>query len=58
LYFLFQQARARAIAESHTDPAEYGLQSNRAAIEQLARYAHEQGITPRAFGAGELFEVY
>jgi 4,5-dihydroxyphthalate decarboxylase len=58
LFFLFKSARERAIIESHAEPAEYGLDANRATIELLARYAHEQGITPRAYRADELFEVY
>jgi 4,5-dihydroxyphthalate decarboxylase len=58
LYFLFQTARERAIVESHAEPADYGLDANRAAIELLARYAHEQAITPRVYRADELFEVY
>ncbi|HEY3058521.1 MAG TPA: hypothetical protein VGL99_06055 [Chloroflexota bacterium] len=58
LFFLFSSARERAIVEDQAEPAEYGLDANRQAIELLARYAKEQGITPRAFAADELFEVY
>jgi 4,5-dihydroxyphthalate decarboxylase len=58
LFFLFQQARERAIVENHAQPAPYGLESNRAAIERLARYAHEQGIIPRAYRADELFDAF
>jgi 4,5-dihydroxyphthalate decarboxylase len=58
LFFVFNQARVRSIVEDHADPAEYGLEANRGAIELLARYAVEQGIVPRAVGAEELFEVF
>jgi 4,5-dihydroxyphthalate decarboxylase len=59
LFFLFQQARTRAISEDpHAQPAVYGLDANRAAIELLARYASEQGITPRTLRAEELFDPY
>ncbi len=58
LFFMFSSARERAITEDQADPAEYGLEQNRPAIELLARYAKEQGITPHAFAADALFEVY
>ena len=33
----------------------YGIAANRAAIEAVLRYHHEQGITPRKFDIEELF---
>ncbi len=33
----------------------YGLTTNRAAVEAVLRYHHEQGLTPRRFGVEELF---
>jgi 4,5-dihydroxyphthalate decarboxylase len=35
----------------------YGLGPNRATIETFARYAHEQGLTPRLLRAEELFPI-
>jgi 4,5-dihydroxyphthalate decarboxylase len=32
-----------------------GVEPNRKAFETLARYAHEQGVTPRQFTLEELF---
>jgi len=58
LFFLFTRARERSIVEDRADPAAYGLEANRGAIELLARYAVEQGIVPRPFAAHELFDVY
>jgi 4,5-dihydroxyphthalate decarboxylase len=58
LYFLFGEARERGIVEDRATPAEYGLEANARAIDLLARYAHEQGIIPRALTARELFEPY
>jgi 4,5-dihydroxyphthalate decarboxylase len=58
LYFVFNAARERSIVEDGADPATYGLAANRGAIELLARYAVEQGIVSRAFGAEELFEAF
>jgi len=58
LFFLFNAARDRSIAEDGADPATYGLEANRGAIQLLARYAVEQGIVPRAVGAEELFEAF
>jgi 4,5-dihydroxyphthalate decarboxylase len=34
----------------------YGLQPNRVDLEQFARYAHEQGLTPRVLAIEELFD--
>lgn len=58
LYLLFQRARQRSLVEDHARPAEYGLETNRAAIERLAHYAHQQGIVPTVYRAAELFEVF
>jgi 4,5-dihydroxyphthalate decarboxylase len=58
LYLMFSQARDRGIVEDHAQPAAYGLSSNRAAIERLAAYAHQQGIIPRQYAASELFEPF
>ena len=45
------EARA-AVAE---DPYPYGVKANRAILEQIARYSHEQGLTPRVIGLDEVF---
>jgi 4,5-dihydroxyphthalate decarboxylase len=37
------------------DPHPYGLDANRVALEALATYSHEQGLTTRSFGVHELF---
>ena len=37
------------------DPLPYGLEVNRPGIATLARYAHQQGLTPRKLGIDELF---
>src|SRR5207244_178571 len=58
LFLLFQPARERALAEGSPAAAAYGLEPNRRAIEFLARYAHEQAITPQALRAEDLFEVF
>ena len=34
---------------------QYGFDNNRSVIEQMARYSHEQGITPRRLDPAELF---
>ena len=33
----------------------YGISANRAAIEAVLRYHHEQGLTPRRFSLEEVF---
>ena len=58
LFLMFCTARERSIREDHAHPAEYGLQANRKAIEQLAHYAHQQGILRTAYRASELFEPF
>ena len=58
LFLMFSTARERSIKEDHAHPAEYGLQANRKAIEQLAHYAHQQGILRTAYRASELFEPF
>ena len=45
------EARA-AVAQ---DPYPYGVKANRAILEQIARYSHEQGLTPREIGLEEVF---
>ena len=37
------------------DPVPYGLEANRASIEALIRYAHQQGLIPRPYKAEEMF---
>lgn len=37
------------------DPMAYGLQATRPVIETLAKYVHEQGLTPRRVAIEELF---
>jgi 4,5-dihydroxyphthalate decarboxylase len=48
---LFQEARG---ANGASVPP-IGIEPNRPAFEALARYAHEQGITPKVFSMQELF---
>ncbi len=53
---LFAAAKAAVPSPATTDEAlPYGLEANRAAIELLTRFAAEQGLTPRAYAADELF---
>jgi 4,5-dihydroxyphthalate decarboxylase len=58
LFHMFTQARERSIVEDHATPARYGLEPNTKAIERLSEYAHQQGITPKAYRATELFELF
>jgi 4,5-dihydroxyphthalate decarboxylase len=37
------------------DPYVFGVEANRAALEALATYSHEQGLTTRRFDVDELF---
>lgn len=37
------------------DPLPYGLEANRASIEALIRYGHQQGLIPRLFAAEDMF---
>jgi 4,5-dihydroxyphthalate decarboxylase len=37
------------------DPYVFGLKPNRAALEALVSYSHEQGLTERRFAVEELF---
>jgi hypothetical protein len=55
---MFTTARERAIAEDRANPAQYGLEQNRKAIERLSHYAHQQGIVPKALSTSELFEPF
>lgn len=50
---LFQRARG----ENGASVPPIGVEPNRAAFETLARYAHEQGITPRQLTMDELFPL-
>jgi 4,5-dihydroxyphthalate decarboxylase len=48
------QEEERALLGS--DPWHYGLnEANRSTLEVFLRYAHEQGVTPRAVNVAELF---
>ncbi len=40
------------------DPWPYGIRANRAALDAILRYHHEQGLTARRFTVGELFVPY
>jgi 4,5-dihydroxyphthalate decarboxylase len=44
-----------ARAALNKDPLPYGVHSNRQALETLARYSHEQGLSPRIVGPEEVF---
>jgi len=63
-------ARARELAEPylrvgwlspaagealHVDLFPYGVKANRPLLETIARYSHEQGLTPRVVGLDEVF---
>ncbi|MCD7058623.1 ABC transporter substrate-binding protein [Pelagibacterium xiamenense] len=37
------------------DPIPYGLEANRASIEALIRYGHQQGLIPKLYTAEEMF---
>jgi 4,5-dihydroxyphthalate decarboxylase len=37
------------------DPYPYGVVANRNVLETIARYSHEQGLTPRVLGLDEVF---
>ncbi|MCD1636902.1 hypothetical protein K7H91_24425 [Martelella mediterranea] len=37
------------------DPIPYGLEENRASIEALVQYGHQQGLIPRSYKAEEMF---
>lgn len=37
------------------DPIPYGLEANRASIEALIRYGHQQGLIPRLYKAEDMF---
>lgn len=37
------------------DPIPYGLEANRASIEALIRYGHQQGLIPRPYAAEDMF---
>lgn len=39
------------------DPLPYGIDANRASLEALVRFAHEQRITPRRYSVEELFPL-
>lgn len=45
----------RVMQTINGDPLPYGLDANRAAIESVIRYAHEQAIIQRPFTVNELF---
>lgn len=46
---------ARTIAVMGRDYWPYGVPANRRALEAMARYSHEQGLSPRKLGLEELF---
>jgi 4,5-dihydroxyphthalate decarboxylase len=63
-------ARARQLAEPYfqlgllppegrkamtVDPFPYGVKANRETLETIARYSHEQGLTPRVLSLDEVF---
>jgi len=37
------------------DPYPYGVVANRGVLETIARYSHEQGLTPRVLSLEEIF---
>ena len=47
-----EPAARKALA---VDPFPYGVKSNRPVLETIARYSHEQGLTPRVLGLEEIF---
>jgi 4,5-dihydroxyphthalate decarboxylase len=44
-----------AAAALHKDPYPYGVVANRSILETIARYSHEQGLTPRVLSLDEIF---
>lgn len=44
-------------ASLRTDPFPYGVASNKAVLETIATYSHEQGLTPRQLGLDEIFSA-
>lgn len=55
-YAWFTEALAEQRGLMGADPWAYTLDANRATLETLIRYAHEQGLIPRAYPPDELFE--
>lgn len=54
---LFGRARAVAIAAGAAPPPVYGLEPNRASLQLCLQYSYEQGITPRLYDAGEMYDL-
>jgi 4,5-dihydroxyphthalate decarboxylase len=44
-----------AAAALKVDPFPYGVRANRHLLETIARYSHEQGLTPRVMNLDEVF---
>ena len=44
-----------AVAALRKDPFPYGIVDNRLVLETIARYSHEQGLTPRVMTLEEIF---
>jgi len=44
-----------AASALHRDPFPYGVVGNRLVLETIARYSHEQGLTPRVLALEEIF---
>jgi 4,5-dihydroxyphthalate decarboxylase len=58
VYRVLKESRAAAtgIATGAEDPLRFGINAVRASVEQLAAYAVQQKLIPRAYKAEELFE--
>lgn len=57
LYTLLEQSKREAgdTTRGGLDLTPFGIEANRHALETLLRYAHRQGLLPRAYAVDELF---
>ncbi|MDE3076452.1 MAG: hypothetical protein KGJ86_13605, partial [Chloroflexota bacterium] len=57
LWKVFRESDRQSQASGGKPAPPWGMEANRPAIETVARYAFEQGITPRMYAAEELFPL-
>ena len=56
IYRMLKESKAAGVPAGGLDPAPFGVEANRKALDMIIRYSFEQKIIPRKFTVDELFD--